>query len=196
MFCSNCGKEITEGSQFCGNCGTAVNGVKNENTKKVVSKEQDNNVVLSVKPKFKIYVILPALITFIIIEMFLIFAMVMSEETEEFLPVVLGMGAFWLLVIGISTLIQRKQYKCYKYDFYKTKVVYRDSFLNICEKEVKYKFIREVTLMQGFIQRAFNLGTIVLFTNAESGFANGIRIVNIENPKQVYSQIKETIGDD
>lgn len=93
--------------------------------------------------------------------------------------------------MGIQVAINKKQYKNYTYDFYKTKVIYKDSFLNVSEKEVKYKYIREITMRQTFIQRYFNLGNIVLFTNAETGFGNGIFIKNIENVQEIYKQIKE-----
>lgn len=33
MVCQNCGKEITEGKPFCGECGSSVNGEVNTNTK-------------------------------------------------------------------------------------------------------------------------------------------------------------------
>jgi len=80
------------------------------------------------------------------------------------------------------------------YDFYKTKVIFQDSFLNKSEKEVKYKYIREVGMRQSFFQRFFGLGNIILYTNAETGYANGIMINNVENAEQVYKNIKELIN--
>ncbi len=71
--------------------------------------------------------------------------------------------------------------------------LYRDSFLNVSEKEVKYKYIREVTMRQTIIQRIFNIGNIVLFTNAETGVGNGICIVNVQNVQEVYKKIKDVI---
>ena len=98
------------------------------------------------------------------------------------------------LILGIKTALNKKQYDSFTYDFYKTKVVYRDSFLNLSEKEVKYKYIREVTMRQTFIQRFFNIGNIVLFTNAETGIGNGIFIMNVENVQSIYRNIKEIIN--
>lgn len=196
MFCTNCGKELSDDSQFCDNCGTSLNGEKKETAKKAVSKEQDNKVLLNVKPKFSLYVILPTLIVFIVYELFMLIPMVASGEPDIFLPIMVVSGLIFAVILAITALISRKQYQCYTYDFYKTKVVYRDSFLNISEKEVKYKYIREVSMTQGFIQRGFKLGNIILYTNAESGFGNGIRIINVENPKEVFSKIKEVIGEE
>ena len=193
MFCANCGKELSDGSEFCSNCGASQTGKKLE---KVVSKEQDTEMLLTVKPKFTLYNILPGLIALLFCVIFMAIPMLMAEEaTEIVLPIILVIIAIFVVFIAISALITKKQYKCFTYNFYKTKVIYRDSFLNISEKEVKYKYIREASMTQGLIQRAFKLGNIILYTNAESGFLNGIRIMNVENPKEVYSKIKEIIGE-
>ena len=105
----------------------------------------------------------------------------------------LGMLAVMAVIYGISYIFSKKQYDNYTYDFYKTKVNYKDSFLNVSEKEVKYKYIREVTMRQTFIQRFFNIGNIILFTNAETGMGNGICIVNVANIQDVYKKVKEVI---
>lgn len=109
------------------------------------------------------------------------------------LTVSLGIVIFMLVIFGISYIFTKKQYDNYQYDFYKTKVNYKDSFLNLSEKEVKYKYIREVTMRQTIFQRMFNLGTIILFTNAETGMGNGISIINVENVQEKYKKIKEVI---
>ena len=98
------------------------------------------------------------------------------------------------IILGIKVAINKKQYANYTYDFYKTKVIYQDSFLNVSEKEVKYKSIREITMHQTFMQRYFNLGTILLFTNAETGYASGIGIPDVENVQDVYREIKSIIN--
>lgn len=48
-------------------------------------------------------------------------------------------------------------------------------------------------MRQTIFQRMFNIGTIILFTNAETGVGNGISIVNVENVQEVYKNIKQTI---
>lgn len=77
------------------------------------------------------------------------------------------------------------------YTFYNDRVVFRDSFLNVSEKELKYKNIREIAKRQTFIQRYFNIGNIVLFSNAETGFTSGVFMINIENVDDVYRKVKE-----
>ena len=59
MFCQNCGKEITEGKSFCGECGTSVNGEVNTNNQnnKVVN-EQANTTSTNEGWSPKVYKIL------------------------------------------------------------------------------------------------------------------------------------------
>lgn len=190
MFCERCGTQLLDGTAFCTNCGANVAGVV-QNTK--TEKIPDTEIQLRVKPSYKFgYMVLPSLIGFGSI--ILIFSLMMGMISAG-----VGFGVFIVctlimaIIIGIKTAINKKQYDSYCYDFYKTKVIYKDSFLNLSEKEVKYKHIREVTMRQTFIQRYFNIGNIVLFTNAETGFANGIFIMNVENVHDVYKDIKSII---
>ena len=46
-------------------------------------------------------------------------------------------------------------------------------------------------MRQTFIQRYFDLGSVILYTNAETGLGNGIFIKNISNVQEIYKQIKE-----
>ena len=91
------------------------------------------------------------------------------------------------------------QYNDLQYDFYATKIEYKD------EKELKYKYIREVTLNKSIIERMFNMGTIRLFTNASSGMVNsknhkaagknGIYIHCVKDAQEQYKKIKEMIDE-
>ena len=98
------------------------------------------------------------------------------------------------------------QYKNLSYNFYTTKVEYVDGFLNKEEKELKYKFIREVTMSQSILERMCGIGTIRIFTNASSGNINsrnhnsmrgrnGVYIHCIEDVKQQYQAIKQIIDE-
>lgn len=190
MFCENCGTKLPEEALFCTSCGTKVlTGSGKVTTEKV----PDTEIQLKIKPSFKFgYMVLPSVIGFGII--ILIFSLIIGVlEPAAGLGVFLVSFLLMAIILGIKTAINKKQYDSYCYDFYKTKVIYKDSFLNLSEKEVKYKYIREVTMRQTFIQRYFNIGNIVLFTNAETGFANGIFIMNVENVQDVYKKIKNVI---
>lgn len=190
MFCEKCGAQLPDVADFCTNCGTSIarGGIKA--TAEIIP---DTEIQLKVKPSFKFgYIILPSLIFYTI--MVLIFSLILSALSSA-----AGLISFLIgftivaLILGIKTAFNKKQYNSISYEFYKTKVVYRDSFLNLSEKEVKYKYVREVAMGQTFIQRFFNIGNIVIFTNAESGLGNGIFIKHVENVQSVYKEIKSII---
>lgn len=189
MFCEKCGAKLPDTADFCTNCG--INIVKND--KATQRNIEDTEIQLRVKPTFCFgYMVLPSLIIYsILIIIFSLMFFMISAITG----IVIALISFILLalILGIKTAIKKKQYDSYSYDFYKTKVIYKDSFLNLSEKEVKYKYIREVAMRQTFIQRFFNIGNIVLFTNAETGFGNGIFIMHVENVQDVYKSIKSII---
>lgn len=190
MFCEKCGTKLPDTAEFCTNCGTRISSSE-ETQKEAPKKVVDNEIQLQVKPTYKFgYMALPSLIIYIF---FIAMTLLIFGSIDFFVGIVI---AFMAIVVfggiwGIQVLINRKQYQSYTYDFYKTKVIYKDSFLNVSEKEVKYKYIREITMRQTFIQRYFNIGNIILFTNAETGLGNGIFIKNVSNVQEIYKQVKE-----
>ena len=196
MFCEKCGAKLEEEALFCTKCGAKISEKIQEkpNTQKI----EDKEVQLTVKPAFKFaYLVLPSLILWLIIIVFMseIIELAASEDGVSGVGMIVGgIGlAIVILLIAIKVAFQKTQYKKLTYDFYKTKVLFEDSFLNLAQKEVKYKYIREVTMKQSFIQRWFNIGNIILYTNAETGMDNGINIKNVENVKQIYNKIKEIV---
>ena len=196
MFCEKCGNRLEEDSVFCTKCGAKVGEVTEAKSTEV---KEDSEIQLSVKPTFKFaYLTLPGIIIwFILIAIFAGIVEIAEAETGVHgAGLTIGGVAFAviLIIVAIKVAFQKTQYKHLKYDFYKTKVLFEDSFLNLQQKEVKYKYIREVTMRQSFIQRWFNIGNIILYTNAETGFDNRISIINVENVQDVYKKIKETIN--
>lgn len=191
MFCEKCGTKLEDTAEFCTNCGASLSGTskKQQSAEKIV----DKDVQLHVKPTFSFgYMVLPSLLIYGVIILFISVISFMSSPEVGMIIFAIGFGML-AVILGIKTLLNKKQYDSYSYDFYKTKVVYKDSFLNVSEKEVKYKYVREVTMRQTFIQRFFNLGNIILFTNAETGFGNGINIINVKDVQDIYKKIKSVI---
>ena len=192
MFCEKCGTQLPDTASSCTNCGASTKGeIKREENK--TEKIPDTEIQLKVKPTFKFgYMVLPSLIVYIIVA---IVMALMIAPISVVTGITVGLVIFLIcaVILAIKTLFNKKQFDSFTYDFYKTKVIYRDSFLNVSEKEVKYKYIREVTMRQTFIQRFFNIGSIILFTNAETGFGNGIFINCVEDVQNVYKNIKSII---
>lgn len=190
MFCEKCGAKLEDDALFCTKCGAKVGEADSVRQEKV----DDNEVKLKVKPKFKFwYMMFPSVITFLICVLMVVMPAAMAGP-EVALGLFFILLVIYALIVGIIVLFKSKQYKHLTYDFYATKVLFEDSFLNLAQKEVKYKYIREVTMRQSFVQRWFNIGNIILYTNAETGVGNGIQIINVENVHDIYKQIKEIVN--
>ncbi len=206
MFCKNCGTEISEEARFCPKCGTEISGVKAQKNKEI---KEDGTVKFQLKPKFnwgyKIITVVALTLLWVII-----IAFWLSESLVELLilfptlpQIVIAIVALYIV---IKLVFEKLQYDALEYNFYTTKVEYKDGFLNKEEKELKYKYIREVTMSQNILERIFNIGTIRIFTNASSGTTynskhnnmygkNGLGIHCIKNVKEQYQKIKELIDE-
>ena len=195
MFCEKCGAKLEDDAVFCTKCGAKVDeAVKIEGRSGRQELIEDNEIKLKVKPKFKfLYMMFPWVFVFIVFILTIVLP-IGAIEPEVALGMFLIFFVFMAIVVGIIVFFKSKQYNHLIYEFYGTKVIFEDSFLNLAQKEVKYKYIREVTMRQSFVQRWFNIGNIVLYTNAETGVGNGISIVNVENVKDIYLQIKKIVN--
>ena len=192
MFCEKCGAQIDDYAIFCTKCGHKIGGeVVREQERPV----DDNEIRLNVKPTFKfLYMIMPTIFIWLMIVLFLCLPILATGDMDIFGAVFGFITILFLVIITIQAALTKSQYNHLTYEFYSTKATFVDSFLNLAQKEVKYKHIREVTMRQSFIQRWFNIGNIVLYTNAETGMGNGINIKNVENVYDVYKKIKEIIN--
>lgn len=193
MFCSKCGNVLEDTARFCDKCGNPT-GVGEANSNIVKEKKVDDEVQLVVKPKFKaLYFMLPVIITSVIVIVLSCLFAALEGLLVIGLLMSLGISAVILVTTAISMLFKKIQMKNMEFTFYNTKIVYKDSFLNQVEKEVKYKNVRECILTRTIFDRIFGFGRIAIFTNAESGYANGIGILYVENSAEVYKRIKELL---
>lgn len=185
VFCPKCGMRLKENASFCTICGTKIyqeNGIATSVNEKIN---------IRVKPTFKLgyFLSLNLFNCFILYLLFVGFSGFINFR-DYYLIIALIFLIIALLATLIGSIILKKQYNNSTYDFYDTKVIYCDSFLNLTRKEVKYKYIREVIVRQNLLQSFFNLGTIVLLTSASSYYRNGIYIPNVANPQYVYNKIQ------
>ena len=194
MFCSKCGNLLEDTARFCDKCGTAtmINAHNMSNTR---TKMVDDEVLLSVKPTYKSIYFMWG--TYLIVACIMIFTIIVDMIVSEWRLMIFGfiMSILIIAVKYVFLIFKKKQLNYMRYDFYKTKVEYSDSFLNKAEKEVKYKHIRECVLSRTVSDRIFGFGRIILYTNAETGFGNGIMIPFLENSEEIYKQIKELIDE-
>ena len=195
MYCSKCGNVLEDTARFCDKCGNPT-GVGEVNNNIVKEKRVDNEVRILVKPRFKaLYFMLSSIIASVFVSLFMIFITVIEGEFLAGLLMALIISAIILGASAIALIFRKMQIKNMEYTFYSTKILYKDSFLNQTEKEVKYKHIRECVLTRTVFDRIFGFGRIILFTNAESGYGNGIVIPFVENSSEVYKQIKELLDE-
>lgn len=201
MFCKKCGYQMDEGEKFCPQCGTSI--IMNNQEQK-----NDNIIKFKLKPEFNIgykflsslwqVIVFLFLINIFVIRLYVLWAIFPITIVITLIVV--------LLYITIKMLFESKQYDNLEYNFYNTKVEYIDGFLNKEEKELRYKYIREVTMTQNIFERMFGLGTIRIFTNASSGgyggknhnsmkMKNGIFIHCVEDVRNQYNYIKEIIDE-
>lgn len=191
MFCVNCGNKLPDDAGFCSNCGAKLTEVKGKSEYTMEELVEDNKVKLSINPTFKFgYEILPLMLFTLMFALFMSALMfIISTKCGIYtLLVALALGLIFLI---IETVYTKKLYEKREYCFYNTKVVFKDTFISRTEKEIKYKHIREVSLHQTYFQRMFGLGTIFLYTNAESGMSNGLIIRSIANAREIYAKVKE-----
>ena len=194
MFCSKCGNALEDSAKFCDKCGQQT-GNGDTSTNVTPTKVIDDVIQLSLKPKYKSLYFLWG--TYVTMAFVLILCIILSASTEFFSYTMIG-GLIFCLILFINRLIalifRKKQLECMRYDFYKTKINYSDSFLNKREKEVKYKYFRECSISRRISDRIFGFGSIILHTSAE-GFSNGIIIPYLEDSENVYKQIKQLLDD-
>lgn len=201
MFCKNCGTELSQDVKFCPNCGKAINQLSTDQ-----AKTTDDTLQFQLKPTFKLgykfcsnglLALLYAIIFLFILGEEYIFTFIMYYPIFGII-----LFAIILFVISIKLFFEYLQYQKLEYNFYNSKIEYKDGFLNIEEKELKYKYIREVTMKQNILERLFGIGTIHIFTNATSGMQtnyysrknmNGIHIHCVENVQDNFKKIRTII---
>lgn len=100
-----------------------------------------------------------------------------------------------LLVIKIvaHVIIQIWQYNSIHYVFYSDYLEYSDTFLNQQKKTIMYNNIREIEIRKSIWDRINGYGTIIIYTNAEKSYNNGLILYSIKNPQEVYKEIDSIV---
>lgn len=205
MFCKNCGSEINESSRFCPKCGYDRLGEMQQ--KKVIL--DDNKIKYQIMPEFNwTYQTLKALGNALLYVFIICFLITSLYKLWFIIPssFLLTIGII-IVYITVKLIFGKMQYNDLEYNFYATKIEYKDGFINKEEKELKYKFVREVTMHQNILERMCNIGTIRIYTNASSGGygysskhnsmrgRNGIFIHCVEDVQTEYQRVKQIIDE-
>ncbi len=103
---------------------------------------------------------------------------------------------FFLGIPLLTYWAKARTYALTEYRFFPSKLDYYEGFFTVEEKTIDYRNVTEVNLRKGIFQQKHGLGTIILSTPATGGrrARSGIRISDIENPDQVYGQVKDLVG--
>ena len=200
MFCKKCGTEISDIAKFCPKCGF---NVKTEQKQQNEIKE-DNEIRYTIKPEFNLlYKFITNLGRSLLYLLIICFIFTNLYKLWFIYPgtALITIGIMLGYII-IKMFFEKMQYNKLEYNFYLTKIEYKDGFLNKEEKELKYKSIREITMNQNILERLCGIGTIRIFTNASSGFGNprekgrsinGIYIHCVKNVQEQYKLVKQII---
>lgn len=199
MYCKKCGFKLDEDSRFCSRCGLSLSNSNSSNNKTL----NDDKVIFSLKPKFDLlYKVLKEGGSLLLILLIFSYSSLFFLDGSLMLAIILLIVILYLI---IKLPIEKKQYDNLVYNFYKTKVEYKDGFINKEEKELKYKYIREVVMSQNILERFCGIGTIKIFTSASTGYnsrrgnmgsQNGIYIHCVPNVSKQYKRIKQIINQD
>lgn len=181
---------MSDTSRFCSKCGNER--VEGQSQRKEVV--EDNRIRFLLKPEFQVLYQLLSNIGHALVYIFICFLFTRLYVLWFIYPSTLLITIAIMIIYVIGKLIfRRMQYDYLEYNFYSTKVQYKDGFINKEEKELKYKYIREVTMSQNILERFCGIGTIKIFTNASNGGYNGIYIHCVYNVQEQYMIIKEII---
>ena len=117
-----------------------------------------------------------------------------NVDVINILNVILIIGIIFSIVkLVIHILLQMAQYKNIKYTFYNDHMTYEDSFLNQHKKNIEYANVKEVEIRRSVWDRIMGYGIIVIYTNAENEYSNGLVIFSIKNPKEHYDIIDKLV---
>lgn len=124
-------------------------------------------------------------------------------ETKPGIGYFITLGNLIFLIFSILTLVLIPVYLIYllfkfllwkniKYKFYEDKMINISGVINITQKEVYFKNIKNIKLERKFLfEKLFNQGTIYIYT-AGTGFVD-TKINSIKDYKQVYNDFKDVI---
>jgi uncharacterized membrane protein YdbT with pleckstrin-like domain len=188
-FCGNCGNELGTNAKFCQSCGASVT----TGGKKVKSGED-----FSAQPVFEpIVIFMRYIIIGIFFAIWLGFFLgtfgAIAADKLGILPfygfIFPGLAGFFFILIGIYISVKNNYRKTF-YEFFDDRLTYYDGFWSRSKKELRYNSITEIGYTEGFFQRKYNLGTIVLSTPATDKKA-GMQLRDLRDIETVYTKFKE-----
>ena len=168
----------------------------------------DNEILLEVKPYYIEYVrffgILssPSVASLLIILLCFIpagvpFVLLISEllQTSALLVsilLVIVIVTLLSLLFTIMLYLNKKNFEATTYKVYKDRVEFEEGYINHKYTSIRMEDVKEIHLLQNFIQRKAELGTIKFVTAANNSTSStGVCFQDIKNSNAVYAKIKQ-----
>lgn len=101
--------------------------------------------------------------------------------------------AFLAIVFVIRIIMQILDYNGTSYKFTSNSMIYESKFLNQTKKTIEYANIKEVEIRKRILDRIFNYGIIIIYTNAEKTYGGATVLYAIKNAQDVYENIESLI---
>lgn len=102
-----------------------------------------------------------------------------------------------LCIACLISFIIQAFYANSQFKILKDRVEYSSNFFGLRITDLKYKNIKEMSFVQGILQKKFGLGTIFLLTHASpqnpKSRGSGLKIFNIQNSQKVYDLLKKEV---
>lgn len=102
---------------------------------------------------------------------------------------------FW--IIGVPVLFRwltKRNYEETEYKIYDDKVEYAEGYLNVSKNIARLNRIVDVHFKKGILQKRYGLGTITM-DMAGGGKRNAIRLLDLENPEEIYEELQDLIAE-
>ena len=139
-----------------------------------------DEIILEVKPKYVNYVYFSQdFVSSLIIATFISFTI------GEFL---FHLGLLWVIILfitififslGLNLFFIKKNLEAISYRIYSDKIDFEEGFIN------------HNHLIQNYLQRFANIGTIKFITAASSSSLTGLTFTDVENPREIYMKAKQ-----
>ena len=216
MFCDQCGNPLNAGARFCSACGAAVGAGGGSATlpyaHTAADQVADEQPLMVLRPRFIGWVTAMSVVP---IQLFMtvwaggfcggfstagvqgLKSLGLGSAIPSWFPFVFFACLAFFGIPGVVYLSKKRSYARTEYRFFADRLEYFEGFLTIQQKTIDYRFVQEVTVQKGLVQRRYGLGTIVLATPAtgtESGTSrSGIRVADVEDPDTVYEEVRRLV---
>ena len=151
-----------------------------------------DEIILEVKPKYVNYVYFSQdFVSSLIIATFISFTI------GEFL---FHLGLLWVIILfitififslGLNLFFIKKNLEATSYRIYSDKIDFEEGFINHKYTTIEIKDIKEIHLIQNYLQRFANIGTIKFITAASSSSLTELTFIDVENPREIYMKAKQ-----